>query len=297
MKLGEKIYNLRTSKNMSQGDLAEMLGVSRQSISKWENNSAMPDLEKIIKLSDIFGVSIDDMVKGDVNPTQKQTNTAEPEQKVEYVQYVHKQPMEGRKIAGIILLCMAFFLTFGIMFLTGSFGGFIYAIPFLMCGIICFAVRKHTGLVCCWSVYILLDISMQFFTGASKAMAINTIHYIKMGVIQSVTINLIVSWIWLLLTAALVLWTTMVVRKMPIANMAKYRAKLITGWVVYIALYAVRRIVNILWFESVIVPIIEEVNSLFILVNTTVNETIFILLTVMIISTARYVFNVKKSEE
>ena len=50
MKLGEKIYNLRTSKNLSQGDLAEMLGVSRQSISKWENNSAMPDLEKIIKL-------------------------------------------------------------------------------------------------------------------------------------------------------------------------------------------------------------------------------------------------------
>ena len=48
MSLGETIYRLRTEKNLSQGDLAEMLKVSRQSISKWENNSAVPDLEKII---------------------------------------------------------------------------------------------------------------------------------------------------------------------------------------------------------------------------------------------------------
>ncbi len=44
MNLGETIYRLRTGKNLSQGDLAEMLEVSRQSISKWENNSAVPDL-------------------------------------------------------------------------------------------------------------------------------------------------------------------------------------------------------------------------------------------------------------
>jgi len=54
MSLGETIYRLRTEKNLSQGDLAEMLEVSRQSVSKWENNSAVPDLEKIIKLGDIF---------------------------------------------------------------------------------------------------------------------------------------------------------------------------------------------------------------------------------------------------
>ena len=56
MSLGETIYRLRTEKSLSQGDLAEMLEVSRQSISKWENNSAVPDLEKIIRLSEIFEV-------------------------------------------------------------------------------------------------------------------------------------------------------------------------------------------------------------------------------------------------
>lgn len=44
MNLGERIYKLRSVKNLSQGDLAEILDVSRQSISKWENNNAVPEL-------------------------------------------------------------------------------------------------------------------------------------------------------------------------------------------------------------------------------------------------------------
>ena len=64
MSLGERIYKLRTKKNLSQGELAERLEVSRQSVSKWENNNAVPDLEKIIALSEIFEVSLDELVKG-----------------------------------------------------------------------------------------------------------------------------------------------------------------------------------------------------------------------------------------
>lgn len=63
MNLGEKIYTLRNEKNLSQGNLADMLDVSRQSVSKWENNIAVPDLDKIIKLSEIFGVTVDELVK------------------------------------------------------------------------------------------------------------------------------------------------------------------------------------------------------------------------------------------
>ena len=47
MNLGENIYRLRAEKNMSQGDLADALEVSRQSVSKWENNSATPELDKL----------------------------------------------------------------------------------------------------------------------------------------------------------------------------------------------------------------------------------------------------------
>lgn len=64
MKLGENIYRLRMGRNLSQGDLADLLDVSRQSVSKWENGVAVPDLDKLLKLSILFGVTLDDLVNG-----------------------------------------------------------------------------------------------------------------------------------------------------------------------------------------------------------------------------------------
>lgn len=66
MTFGENIYRLRTEKNMSQGDLADALEVSRQSVSKWENNSAVPELEKVVKMAQIFEVTIDELITGQV---------------------------------------------------------------------------------------------------------------------------------------------------------------------------------------------------------------------------------------
>ena len=65
MTLGENIYHYRTEKNWSQGDLADALNVSRQSISKWENNMAAPDLDKLIKLRAIFNITLDELVLGE----------------------------------------------------------------------------------------------------------------------------------------------------------------------------------------------------------------------------------------
>lgn len=65
MSLGKNIYRLRTGRGLSQGDLAEALQVSRQSISKWETDGATPDLDKLLALSDLFGVTLDDLVRGE----------------------------------------------------------------------------------------------------------------------------------------------------------------------------------------------------------------------------------------
>ena len=64
MQLSENIYLFRTDKHMSQGDLADALDVSRQSVSKWENASAVPELDKLIKMSRIFDVTLDELVYG-----------------------------------------------------------------------------------------------------------------------------------------------------------------------------------------------------------------------------------------
>ena len=63
MTLAEKILSLRTERGMSQDDLAEKLEVSRQSVSKWETAQSTPDLDKIIRLADLFGVSVDELVR------------------------------------------------------------------------------------------------------------------------------------------------------------------------------------------------------------------------------------------
>lgn len=63
MKFEEKLQKLRKEKGLSQESLGELLGVSRQAISKWESGGSYPELEKLIVISDMFGVTIDSLVK------------------------------------------------------------------------------------------------------------------------------------------------------------------------------------------------------------------------------------------
>lgn len=64
MTFGERLYELRKSKNVSQEELAELLDVSRQSISKWENDRAYPEMTRLLFMSDYFGVTLDYLMRG-----------------------------------------------------------------------------------------------------------------------------------------------------------------------------------------------------------------------------------------
>ena len=68
MILADKIINERKKNGWSQEELAEQLSVSRQSISKWEGAQAIPDIQKIIKMAELFGVTTDYLLKDDVEP-------------------------------------------------------------------------------------------------------------------------------------------------------------------------------------------------------------------------------------
>jgi len=69
MILADKIMNLRKKCGWSQEELAEQLGISRQSVSKWESGMSIPDLEKIVKMSALFGVSTDYLLKDEIEET------------------------------------------------------------------------------------------------------------------------------------------------------------------------------------------------------------------------------------
>ena len=72
MELSKTIKRLRTEKGWSQETLAEKAYVSRQTISNWENEKNYPDVHSLLILSDLFGVSLDELIKGDVE-TMKNT--------------------------------------------------------------------------------------------------------------------------------------------------------------------------------------------------------------------------------
>ena len=93
MILADKIINLRKKNGWSQEELAEKLGVTRQSISKYEGAQSIPDLDKILKLSEIFGVTTDYLIKDELEEeeyaaSQMQENESESDRSV------HKVTME-----------------------------------------------------------------------------------------------------------------------------------------------------------------------------------------------------------
>ena len=162
MDLGGTIYRLRTERNLSQGDLAEALGVSRQSVSKWETGGSVPDLDKLVKLSQLFGVSLDELVL-DRKPPCEEAPREDPPPPVTVV--VQRERTPGRKVAGVILLCMAFLVLLLLTAMGGLLTGLVLALPFLLCAAICFLARRRSGLWCAWTMYYLADVYLICFTG------------------------------------------------------------------------------------------------------------------------------------
>ena len=72
MTLGERLFEYRNSINMSQEKLAEKIGVTRQTISKWETNQSTPDFDKIVPLCEVFGISTDELIKGEKRVDEKE---------------------------------------------------------------------------------------------------------------------------------------------------------------------------------------------------------------------------------
>ena len=97
MSLSEKILQLRTGLGLSQEELAQRLEVSRQSVSKWETGQSVPDLDKLIKLADLFGVTVDELVREGERPRP-------PEPPQPQVIYAEKQgALTGIQVTGVCL--------------------------------------------------------------------------------------------------------------------------------------------------------------------------------------------------
>lgn len=101
MAVSDKLYELRKKQGLSQEQLAEKLGVSRQAVSKWESGQAAPEYEKLIAISDYFNVTLDYLMKDDSGEMSAEAPQSTPKHSRE------------KSIAGLIfciggILCLIF---------------------------------------------------------------------------------------------------------------------------------------------------------------------------------------------
>ena len=110
MTLGERLFQYRNSINMSQEKLAEKIGVTRQTISKWETDQSTPDFDKIEPLCEVFGITTEELIKGEKPKTIENGNTTQDD----YTKKRNKRKAIVLSIS-IFLYCIA---TFGLPYMV-----------------------------------------------------------------------------------------------------------------------------------------------------------------------------------
>lgn len=111
MMLGEKILMLRKARGMSQEQLAQSLEVSRQAVSKWELNEAVPDVSRVVAMSELFGVTTDYLLKPESGETGY-PHDVDNEKTGDVMQNSAMQP--DRKWLGAVLVGVCALAIFGI---------------------------------------------------------------------------------------------------------------------------------------------------------------------------------------
>ena len=220
MTLGENIVRLRTQKNWSQGDLADALEISRQSVSKWETDASIPELDKLLKLSELFGVTLDELVRGeDVPKTEPVPASFAPQ--------ATPEREKRRTIAGTVLLCTgAVILIFCLLLAGDLLAGLLFASPFFICGIICFSVKRRVGLCCGWAAYLCVDLYLRFATGFSWT----TIFMTHLWTAQMNYARLSIAWVQFIGMVLMILCTVRSYRTLKLSATKKEVTWLIIGW-------------------------------------------------------------------
>ena len=226
MTLGENIARLRTQRNWSQGDLADALDISRQSVSKWETDASVPELEKLLKLSELFGVTLDALVRGEDAP---QTGPAAAEAQnapSSFAPQAVPARDKSRSIIGTVLLCTGAVIMLCLLLLGSLFSGLLFGAPFFICGIICLTAKSRAGLWCGWAVYACVDLYLRFATGLSWT----TVFMTHLWTPEMNYMRLAIAWVQFLGMVLMTVCTVCSYRTLRLSATKKEVTWLAAGW-------------------------------------------------------------------
>ena len=144
MTTGQKIYESRRKAGLTQEELADRLGVSRQAVSKWESDAAFPETEKILELCKLFSLSADELLFGQssgagAKPEAQEDGKGVTWGRIEHTEAFHYEYISKKRVFGLPLLHVNFGLGFyrakGI-FAFGNFATGFFSYGFLSIGLI-----------------------------------------------------------------------------------------------------------------------------------------------------------------
>ncbi|MBR5004379.1 MAG: helix-turn-helix transcriptional regulator, partial [Erysipelotrichaceae bacterium] len=238
-----------TKKKMSQGDLAEILNVSRQSISKWENNSSIPDLDKIVKMSEIFEISLDELIKGETPVIDINDDINNDSIHIKSENKQSKQPSNMKRLTGIILLCMAFIMVMMSLFLGEIMAGLIFSSPLIACGLICLFCNKNAGLWCSWSIYLLITAYLIWATGITW----NVVFLTFIWTPSMNYLRLAIGWVLFVFLIILVFITVKRFSKSCFTSLHSGAMNTAILWISYLCINIGYKYVNQMMFNSIVV--------------------------------------------
>ena len=226
MTLGERIIELRTDRGLSQLELAEAMEVSRQSVSKWETGASTPDLDKLVKLADYFGLTLDQLVKGEA--PKKEGVQEEPQGEAKTAACCTAPHRTRAQSVGLLFFGISAVAAIVLTMLLG-FAGLLLVLPLLLFGGICYFAKHHPILKAAWVNYILVATYCHWGTACDPS-------YIFMTFRWTATMNytiLVFSWVWFILIVALVGATAYGLRDLGWSWTGKQCAGLAAGVLLY----------------------------------------------------------------
>lgn len=176
MTIGQKITNLRKARGMTQEELSEFIGVTRQTISKWELDTSTPDLDYLCKLCDLFGVTADDLIRPEretVEATKASTTPVSAPAPVSQPEQAPQSPSKqitGLRFTGWVLFILGLVLTqvalLFILFRSDSTVLWISAGVLIIIGLELLLIRWKPLFIVMWTVWLLVTGSPILLTHA-----------------------------------------------------------------------------------------------------------------------------------